>query len=120
MKKILIIGSNSFAGSDFVDYLLTKNFKVYGVSRNKEIDKEYLRYKKNKKLNNFKFYKINLNLKKDIIELTKIIKKYKIKYLANFAAQGMVAESWINPQDWYLTNVVSNFVDRAHIYLPLL
>ncbi len=110
MKKILIIGSNSFAGSDFVDYLLTKNFKVYGVSRNKEIDKEHLRYKNNKKLNNFKFYKINLNFKKDIIKLTKIIKKYKIKYLANFAAQGMVAESWINPQDWYLTNVVSNSI----------
>ena len=45
MKKILVIGSNSFAGSDFIDYLLNKNFKVYGVSRNKEIKNEHLRYK---------------------------------------------------------------------------
>ena len=110
MKKVLVIGSNSFAGSDFVDYLLNKNFRVYGVSRKKENDAEHLSYKKNNKLNNFKFYKINLNFKKDIIKLIQIIKKNKIKYIANFAAQGMVAESWINPQDWYLTNVVSNCI----------
>jgi dTDP-glucose 4,6-dehydratase len=110
MKKILIIGSNSFAGSDFIDYLLNKNFKVYGVSRNKEIKNEHLRYIENKKLKNFTFYKINLNIRKDINKLIKIIKKQKIQYITNFAAQGMVAESWINPQDWYLTNVVSNSI----------
>lgn len=110
MKRFLIIGSNSFAGSDFIDFLLKKNFKVYGVSRNKEIDNEHLRYKKNKKIKNYKFYQINLNLKKDIDKLIQIIKKNKINYIINFAAQGMVAESWINPQDWYLTNVVSNSI----------
>ena len=35
MKKILVIGSNSFAGSDFIDFLLSKNFMVFGVSRKK-------------------------------------------------------------------------------------
>ena len=110
MNKVLIIGSNSFAGSDFADYLLSKKFKVYGVSRNKEINKEHLRYKNNINLKNFKFFKINLNLKKDLNKLIKLIKKQKINYIVNFAAQGMVAESWINPQDWYLTNVVSNSI----------
>ena len=110
MKKILIIGSNSFAGSNFIDFLLDKNFKVYGVSRNGEINNEYLSYKKNKNLQNFKFYKINLNLKKDVNKLVKIVKKNNIIYVVNFAAQGMVAESWINPQDWYMTNVVSNSI----------
>lgn len=110
MNKVLIIGSNSFAGSDFTDYLLSKKFKVYGVSRNKEINKEHLRYKKNTNLKNFKFFKINLNLKKDLDKLIKLIKKQKINYIVNFAAQGMVAESWINPEDWYLTNVVSNSI----------
>ena len=110
MNKVLIIGSNSFAGSDFVDYLLSKKFKVYGVSRNKEINKEHLRYKKNINLKNFKFFKINLNLKKDLNKLIMLIKKQKINYIVNFAAQGMVAESWINPEDWYLTNVVSNSI----------
>lgn len=108
--KILIIGSNSFAGSDFVDYLLNKKFKVYGVSRSNEIEEQHLRYKKNKNLKNFKFYKINLNLNKDINKLIQIVKKNKIQYICNFAAQGMVAESWINPQDWYNTNIVSNSI----------
>ena len=110
MMKILIIGSNSFAGSNFVDYLLNKKFKVYGVSRSNEIEEQHLRYKKNKNLKNFKFYKINLNLNKDINKLIQIVKKNKIQYICNFAAQGMVAESWINPQDWYNTNIVSNSI----------
>ena len=110
MKKILIIGSNSFAGSDFIDFLLNKNFKVFGVSRRNEIESYHLRYKQNKKLKNFKFYKINLNSKKNINKLIKIIKNNNISYVVNFAAQGMVAESWINPEDWYLTNVVSNSI----------
>jgi len=110
MKKAIIIGSNSFAGSDFVDFLLNKNFKVFGVSRKSEINSQHLRYKKNKNLKNFKFYKINLNLIKDTNKLIKIIKDNKIIYVVNFAAQGMVAESWLNPQDWYQTNVVSNSI----------
>jgi dTDP-glucose 4,6-dehydratase len=108
MNKILIIGSNSFAGSSFIDYLLKKKIKVIGVSRRSEINKEYLRYKNNNYIHNFKFYSINLNLKKDLNKLIKIIKNQKIKYIVNFAAQGMVAESWINPEHWYQTNVVSN------------
>ena len=45
-KIILVIGSNSFAGSNFIDFLLDKNFKVYGISRNSEINNVYLSYKK--------------------------------------------------------------------------
>ena len=73
MKKILIIGSNSFAGSDFIDFLLKKNYMVFGVSRSKEYNKNYLRYTNNKNLKNFKFCKINLNIKKDINKLIQII-----------------------------------------------
>ena len=38
MKKVLIIGSNSFAGSDFIDLLLDKKLKVFGISRKHEIN----------------------------------------------------------------------------------
>ena len=110
MKKILIIGSNSFGGSDFINFLLTKKFIVFGVSRKREINKENLSYKNNKYLKNFKFYKIDINLTKDINKLITIIKKQKIQYIANFAAQGMVAESWVNPEDWYRTNITSNSI----------
>jgi len=110
MNKILIIGSNSFAGSDFIDFILNKKIKIFAVSRSNQINKENLRYKNNKNIKNLKFYKIDLNKKRDLDKLIRIIKKQKIQYIVNFAAQGMVAESWINPEDWYLTNIVSNAI----------
>ena len=33
MKKILILGSDSFSGSSLVNYLLNKNYKIFGVNR---------------------------------------------------------------------------------------
>ncbi len=106
MKKfVLIIGSNSFSGSNFIDFLLDKNFKVYGISRSSENKKIFLKYKSNKNLKNFKFFKMDLN--KDIKKIINLIKLKKPQYIINFAAQGMVAESWYNPIDWYNTNLSS-------------
>ena len=45
MKKIIVLGSNSFAGSCYVDYLLNKNYKIYGFSRSAEPPKLLLKYK---------------------------------------------------------------------------
>ena len=109
MKKILVIGSNSFAGSNFINFLLNKKMKVIGVSRNYQINKEYLKYKNNKNIQNFKFYKVNLNIKKDLEKLINIIKKQKIEYIVNFALKHG-NESWINPEDWYTTNIVTNSI----------
>ena len=106
MAKFLIIGSNSFSGSNFINKILSnKNNKIVGISRSIE-NKIFLPYLENKNLNNFKFYKLNLN--KNFTQIIRIIKKFKPNYVANFAAQGMVNESWITPEDWYQTNIVSN------------
>jgi dTDP-glucose 4,6-dehydratase len=104
-KKILIIGSNSFAGASLINFLLEKNYEVYGCSRRKQILKPYLLYKKNSNLKNFFFFKTDIN--KCTKKLIKLIKRNKIKYIINFTAQGMVEESWTNPDHWYNTNVVS-------------
>ena len=61
MRKIFIIGSNSFAGSNFIDLLLNKKFKVYGISRSPENNEVYLKYKKNKNINQFIFIKLDIN-----------------------------------------------------------
>ena len=105
-KKILVIGSNSFSGSWFVDLLLSKNYKVFGVSRSKEYHSKFLKYKKNQNKKNFSFHKKNLNIDKDIEYIKKLILKNKIQYIVNFASQGMVAESWNRPLDWYSTNTM--------------
>jgi dTDP-glucose 4,6-dehydratase len=104
MKKVVVIGSNSFSGSDFIDLLLEKNnFEVIGVSRSEEKSKEFLPYK-SKDLKNFKFYQIDLN--NDIDRLEIILDEFKPNYIVNFAAQSEVAPSWINPHHWFQTNAV--------------
>ena len=103
--KILIIGSNSFSGSNFADYLIKKKIKVIAISRSNEIKKIFLKYKNNKFQNNLVFKKIDIN--KNLNKLVSIIKKEKPNIIFNFAAQGMVAESWLNPVDWYTTNFLS-------------
>lgn len=104
-KTYLILGSNSFSGSNFIDYLLNKKHEVIGVSRSKEIKKEFLPYKHNLSSKLFIFKKIDIN--KDLKKLARVVKKYKPSIIVNYIAQGMVAESWIKPEDWYRTNVVS-------------
>lgn len=103
-KKILVIGSNSFSGSNFINFCLSNNYKVIGISRTNQINKIFLTYSENKNIKNFSFFRCDLN--KDIKKLKKIFLKNKPNYVINFAAQGMVAESWIKPNDWYQTNII--------------
>ena len=107
MIKVLVIGSNSFSGSHFINLLLDKKIRVYGISRSKEYEETFLPYKKNKNIKLLRFYKKNLTKKNDIKFISNLVKKNKIGYVVNFASQGMVAESFLNPYDWYLTNTLS-------------
>ncbi len=105
--KFLVIGSNSFSGSHFIDHCINKNHQVIGISRSKEKKNFFLRYKSNKKLkSNFKFYKLDIN--NDMSKIKKMIKFYKPTHIVNFASQSMVAQSWEMPLDWYRTNVISS------------
>lgn len=89
MKKIVIIGSNSFSGSNLVDFLLNKNFNVLGLSRSKEVKFFFSKYYNNKNLKNFKFKQIDIKNNKRII---KTIDKYRPDYIVNYSAQSMVSE----------------------------
>tara|TARA_B110000003_G_C16606234_1_gene517631 strand:- start:457 stop:1443 length:987 start_codon:yes stop_codon:yes gene_type:complete len=102
--RFLIIGSNSFSGSQFIKYLLNEGYEVLGVSRSNQIDSVYLPYTWSESNELFNFKQIDIN--KDIDKLISYVNEYKIEYIVNFAAQGMVAQSWKSPEDWYQTNVV--------------
>ena len=103
-KCFLVIGSNSFSGAQFIKYLLEYGNIVIGVSRSNEINDVYLPYKEEVSNKNFKFYPIDIN--QQLAQLVEILNDFKPEYIVNFAAQGMVAQSWETPQDWYQTNVV--------------
>ena len=126
-NTLFVIGSNSFSGATFVDYALSKGVKVIGTSRSAEPVAALLPYKWHD-CSSFQFHQLDLN--QDLTEILALLHTEKPAYVINFAAQSMVAESWRNPADWYMTNVVStiklhdelrkcNFLKRyVHISTP--
>lgn len=104
-EKAVVIGSNSFSGAHFVDFLLQEKFDVVGISRSPQPDKVFLPYllSKNSK---FKFYQLDLNC--DLVKVMEVIRAFQPVYVVNFAAQSMVGESWLYPEHWFQTNVVAN------------
>ena len=105
-NNFLVIGSNSFSGAYFTKYLLEKGHNVCGISRSEEPNEVFLPYKWADDLDtNFEFVQLDLN--SNLNEIKELINSRKPQYVVNFAAQGMVAESWLTPEHWYQTNVVS-------------
>ena len=107
MRKILILGSNSYSGNYLSDYLLNRKFKVVGVSLSNESPDKFNKIstttKKLKK--NFFFYKVDIN--KNFNLLKKIISSHNPETIIDFLGQGMVAESWVYPELTFNTNVIS-------------
>lgn len=104
-ETYVVIGSNSFSGSDLIDLLLEDPAKkVVGISRSAEKSALFLPYKA-KKSTNFKFYQLDLN--KDLDKIVSLLDETKPSYIINFAAQSEVAPSWENPGQWFRTNAVA-------------
>ena len=101
----LVIGSNSFSGSYFVDYLLKQGQDVIGTSRSEEKDTAFRPYSWKTHDARFAFHQIDLN--HDLEALFELIKTHQIKNIYNFAAQSMVGQSWDFPDDWMRTNVMT-------------
>lgn len=104
-ETYVVIGSNSFSGSDFIDLLLEDpGKKVIGISRSPEKSALFLPYKA-KQSPNFKFHQLDLN--KDMNKIISLLDEVKPAYIVNFAAQSEVAPSWENPGQWFQTNAVA-------------
>ena len=79
---------------------------MLAISRSGEPDDVFLPYKwENREISNLSFVQLDLN--KNLKDIIQRIQNFRPSYIVNFAAQGMVAESWKTPEDWYQTNVVS-------------
>jgi dTDP-glucose 4,6-dehydratase len=105
LGKFLVIGSNSFSGASFVDYLLRRGNDVIGVSRSPEPHRVFLPYRWAGLDARFRFEQCDLN--HDLDRLMALVREERPPYIVNFAAQSMVAESWKNPDHWFMTNAVS-------------
>lgn len=103
--KFLVIGSNSFSGASFADFILRQGADVIGVSRSPEAHRAFLPYRWSGHDRNFRFVQCDLN--RDLDALMSLVQRERPACVVNFAAQSMVGESWKHPDHWFMTNVVS-------------
>lgn len=102
--RFAVIGSNSFSGAAFVAHLLAEGFAVLGLSRSPEPHAAFLPYRWGDAVG-FRFVRADLN--HDLPLLMAALEDFGATHVVNFSAQSMVAESWRNPDHWFMTNVVS-------------
>jgi dTDP-glucose 4,6-dehydratase len=106
-ERIFVIGSNAYTAAAFVDYCLEQGLEVQGSSRSPEPAAPFLPYKWRKNApGSFTFHQWDIN--RDTDAIMQAIRDFKPEMIVNFAAQGMVAESWLHPEQWYQTNVVAH------------
>lgn len=104
-RKIAVIGTNSFSGSDFVDLLLEDpQNEVLGVTRSPEKSALFLPYKRHRN-RRFTFHSLDLNSHAQAIQ--ELLDTFEPEYVVNFAAQSEVAPSWEHPEQWFQTNAVA-------------
>ena len=103
-RKIVVIGSNSFSGSDFIDLLLEDSRNdVVGISRSPEKTDLFLPYKRHRSPR-YRFSQLDLNT--DVKRIHELLDTFEPEFVVNFAAQSEVAPSWDNPDQWFQTNAV--------------
>ncbi|WP_448249238.1 GDP-mannose 4,6-dehydratase [Thalassotalea agariperforans] len=104
-KKLLILGANSFAGGCLVKQALLAGYSVIGVNRSAEKMATMVPYHLANLHENYHFHQLDIN--KDFATLCQLIENNKPEYIVDLAGQGMVAESWQYPEQWYQTNVLT-------------
>jgi dTDP-glucose 4,6-dehydratase len=113
MERVVVIGSNSFSGSDFVDLLLERGgYEVHGVSRSPEKSALFLPYLARAGAP-FTFHHLDLN--GDAPRLRALLDQLQPAFVVNFAAQSEVAPSWEHPGQWFQTNAVALTELVAHL-----
>jgi dTDP-glucose 4,6-dehydratase len=100
----LVIGSNCFTGSHFVDGLLEEGqYSVIGVSRSPEAKSLYLPYKA-RRTGDFHFQ--HIDLVREFRRLAELIKEVRPRVVINVAALSEVALSNERPLGYFETNAV--------------
>lgn len=106
-KKIAVLGSNSFSGSHFVNYVLENtDADIIGISRSAEYDPLFLPYLyKKERQKRFTFHQLDVN--KDLEDIIELFDREKPEAVVNYAAQGEVRNSWKWPEKWFQTNCLA-------------
>lgn len=111
-ERVAIIGSHSFSGNSYTAHRLRQG-SCLTFSRSSSLKHEFDARTTSSKENTENHTIWNLN--EDSSQVIRLLQDNKISTIVNFAAQSMVGESWLHPEDWYLANLVSlsKFVNRV-------
>ena len=104
-SRYAVLGSNSFGGSGFIARALADGFEVIGFNRSVEASDIFLPYKNSNNSHRYRFIQADIN--EDIDLMMSCLSEFKPEVIVDFSGQGMVAESWDSPEQWYTTNIVS-------------
>ena len=101
MKKVIITGGLGFIGSNLIDLLLKKKFKVINIDK-VTYSSNFYNTREFKKSKNYRFIKCDIKDKK----IKNILFNFKPDCIFNLAAETHVVRSIDNPESFIQSNIV--------------
>jgi dTDP-glucose 4,6-dehydratase len=108
VARLAVLGANSFAGAGLVDLALSRGHDVLGINRSPEGPACFLPYRANARARAYRFLALDLN--RDMEKVQGALEEFAPGFVVDLAGQGMVAESWKHPEQWYQSNLVAKAV----------